>query len=341
MQGRVTIAFVRLLHEFLEQRGFNAESVLAQPKPDEDAVGDGYIATREWGTLLERAERAVDVPAFGLVLGASISAAHLGVLGYVLRHCSTLWQALNRLHHYERLLSDTNPCQVRMELRGIALEWGTELGRAGQTSDECSFAMLLTYVREQAGLPDLAPTELRFVNPEPPSLQPYLDFFKCPVLFNAPKTVVRFSYPTLARRIPHHEPTLLALLEQQAREKLNRLPPVNALQSSLHNIIATLLPEGKATLAACASKLHCSTRTLQRRLLVQQINFQTLLDEVRFRLAESYMADPRIKLAEVALMLGFADQAAFTHAFTRWTGLPPARWRARLHETQESRPVEL
>ena len=133
-------------------------------------------------------------------------------------------------------------------------------------------------------------------------------------------------------------PVSAELLEQQARERLNRLQPTDPLLASLRTTMARLLPEGKATLASCALRLHCSQRTLQRKLQSREVNFQTLLDEVRMQLADTYLADPNLKLAEMALLLGFADQAAFTHAFTRWTGMPPARWRAQMHEMPESRP---
>lgn len=341
MQGRVAVSLVHLLHDFLTQRGFDSVQVLREARPAEDPTLSQYITVRRWAGLLDRADQAVGIPAFGLALGASVTAAQLGLLGYLTRHCPTVGQALARIHKYERLIYETNPGRMRFNLDGVALEWGTDLGRPGQLADECGLAMGLTYGREISGLPDLCPTEVCFVNPAPPSLQPYLDFFGCPVQFGAPRTVFRLPYSVLARRMPRHEPTLMVLLEQQARERLNRLQPIDPLLASLRSIMARLLPEGKATLGSCALRLHCSQRTLQRKLQSREVNFQTLLDEVRMQLADSYLADPQLKLAEMALLLGFADQAAFTHAFTRWTGMPPARWRAQMHEVSESRPVDL
>jgi AraC-like DNA-binding protein len=315
--------------------------VLGEPRPAEDPTVSQYIAVRRWASLLERADLAVNMPAFGLALGASVGAAQLGLLGYLTRHCATVGQALARTHKYQRLVYETNPGRMRFDFNGVAMEWGTELGRPGQLADECALAMGLTYGREVSGLAKLTPTEVCFVNPPPPSLQPYLDFFGCPVSFDASRTIFRLPYSVLARRLPQHEPTLMALLEQQARERMNRLQPTDPLLASLRATMAKLLPEGKATLLACALRLHCSPRTLQRKLLTRDVNFQTLLDEVRMQLADTYMADPRLKLAEVALLLGFADQATFTHAFTRWTGMPPARWRARMHQIPDSAPAEL
>ncbi len=37
-------------------------------------------------------------------------------------------------------------------------------------------------------------------------------------------------------------------------------------------------------------------------------------------------ADPRTETEEVARRLGYAEAASFTHAFSRWKGIPPGAW---------------
>jgi AraC-like DNA-binding protein len=39
------------------------------------------------------------------------------------------------------------------------------------------------------------------------------------------------------------------------------------------------------------------------------------------------LADPRASLSDVALDVGFADQSAFTHAFSKRFGVSPGQWR--------------
>jgi AraC-like DNA-binding protein len=34
------------------------------------------------------------------------------------------------------------------------------------------------------------------------------------------------------------------------------------------------------------------------------------------------------KMGEIAAMLGFAEQSAFSRAFKTWSGVTPGRWRA-------------
>ena len=52
------------------------------------------------------------------------------------------------------------------------------------------------------------------------------------------------------------------------------------------------------------------------------------LQRLRLDTALSLLGDPRRTLSDVALTVGFADQSAFTHAFTRRFGLAPGQWRA-------------
>ncbi|SAL69953.1 AraC family transcriptional regulator [Caballeronia peredens] len=52
------------------------------------------------------------------------------------------------------------------------------------------------------------------------------------------------------------------------------------------------------------------------------------LHRLRLDTALTLLADPRATLTYVALEVGFADQSAFTHAFTRRFGIAPGQWRA-------------
>jgi AraC-like DNA-binding protein len=52
------------------------------------------------------------------------------------------------------------------------------------------------------------------------------------------------------------------------------------------------------------------------------------LQRLRLDTAITLLADPRRTLTDIALEVGFGDQSAFTHAFTRRFGVAPGQWRA-------------
>jgi AraC-like DNA-binding protein len=55
------------------------------------------------------------------------------------------------------------------------------------------------------------------------------------------------------------------------------------------------------------------------------------LQRLRLDTSITLLADPRRSLTDIALEVGFADQSAYTHAFTRRFGLAPGQWRAVRH----------
>jgi AraC-like DNA-binding protein len=55
------------------------------------------------------------------------------------------------------------------------------------------------------------------------------------------------------------------------------------------------------------------------------------LQRLRLDTALTLLADPRRSLIDIALDVGFGDQSAFTHAFTRRFGIAPGQWRALPH----------
>lgn len=327
MHGSVSTTYVRLLHEFLARRGLDAAAVLGEAAPAEDASGLARYPVARWAALLARADRALAQPALGLAVGALIAPAHLGLLGYLTLCCANLGEALARLRDYERLVYDVNAVRLTADATAVTLEWGEEMGRPGQLVDECALAALVAYARDITARPALAPLEVRFINPEPPSREPYERYFGCPVGFGAATTVVRLPIAQLALGLRQPDAALRSLLDAQARERLARLPPRDAFEAGLRTVIAGQLAGGEASLAASAERLHCSARTLQRRLAAAGTTFQAVLDRTREQLVDSYLADPRLKLAEIALLLGYADQAAFTRAFQRWKGCTPGQFR--------------
>jgi AraC-like DNA-binding protein len=55
------------------------------------------------------------------------------------------------------------------------------------------------------------------------------------------------------------------------------------------------------------------------------------LQRLRLDTSITLLADPRRSLIDVALDVGFGDQSAYTHAFTRRFGIAPGQWRTPRH----------
>ena len=87
------------------------------------------------------------------------------------------------------------------------------------------------------------------------------------------------------------------------------------------------LPVGGLTIDSLAAELGVSRRTLQRRLSALGSSFKQLLQDVREELSLRYLDDPRLAITEIALLLGYSDQASFSNAFRAWRGCSPSEHR--------------
>ncbi|MGY8828346.1 MAG: helix-turn-helix transcriptional regulator, partial [Pseudomonadales bacterium] len=77
-----------------------------------------------------------------------------------------------------------------------------------------------------------------------------------------------------------------------------------------------------------AQQMHCSPRTLRRHLQELGTHYQELLDELRFERAKTLLGQEEWPICRIAEYLGFSETASFRHAFQRWSGVPPSRFRA-------------
>jgi AraC-like DNA-binding protein len=74
---------------------------------------------------------------------------------------------------------------------------------------------------------------------------------------------------------------------------------------------------------AVARAFALSSRTLQRQLKSENVTFQCVLNETREALAQHYLAQGRLTVAEIAFLLGYEDPSSFYRAFHSWTGQTP------------------
>lgn len=322
-ETRVAATFAQLLFEYLDNQGLDAEQVLGVRRSD---LGLHFVPMSDWQTWLRRVDALEKRPALGLRIAEGISARHFGVVGYAALACQNLAEALQRMERYHVSVYDVNPARLVPTERGLAIEWGVERGRPGALVDETAIASLVQLARDMTGR--YWPVQsVCFVNPHPLNTQPYEDFFGGHVAFGAPVTRLVFDPEYLGLPLRKSDPALLALLDQQASQLLAQVDRVSAAVDAWRKTMVPLIREGKTSLAALAQAHHTSPRSLQRRLSEQGTSFQQLLDTTRQHLAEAHLREAKLDLAEIALLLGYSEQSAFTRAFRSWTGLAPARWR--------------
>lgn len=324
--GVVPATYVGLLYEYLAARGVDGERLLGEPAPRIPGGSPGRFPVERWCRHLAIAAGALDDPDLGLHLGQTITPRHFGVMGYVLLACGTLGAALQRLYRYQRLVYDVSRLRLIPAQGHLTLEWGTEHGRPGRLADETAITALVQFAREVTGVAARLP-RVDFVNEPPASLATFRHYFGGEVRFEQDATRVCLPLTLLGQPLRRPDASLLELLEAQAASLLAELPQAGDLEQSVRRAVAASAREGEVSLERVASSLHHSPRTLHRRLEALGLNFRGLRDDTRRRLAEQHLADPGVSIAEVAQLLGYSEQSAFTRAFRRWTGASPLQFR--------------
>jgi AraC-like DNA-binding protein len=127
--------------------------------------------------------------------------------------------------------------------------------------------------------------------------------------------------------LPQADPNTARFFERQCAEVLDRRLARVGLSGQIRSRLLHD-PVHFPTMQTVADELHLDPRTLRRRLTDEGMSFRALVDDVRSTLAERLLAE-HMPIEEIAVRLGYAETASFTHAYIRWTGLAPSRSRAR------------
>jgi AraC-like DNA-binding protein len=168
---------------------------------------------------------------------------------------------------------------------------------------------------------------VEFSHPRPADISEHERVFDCPVVFGCERCRLVMTPAAWNTERAGADPALFALLDSHARNLLDHLPRVGDFAGRVRDAIDRELRGGDPRLDSIAKQLAMSARTLQRRLRSEGLVFNDVLDEMRFRAAQAYLAHGDVACAEVAFLLGFAEQSSFNRAFKRWSGRTPTEFR--------------
>ncbi len=325
-QRAVPAAFTLLLHEYLESRGEDSESVLGVPRPSADPNQEHRVDIEQWEQMLIRAGEHLDERFIGLRLGEMVNARHLGLVGHLLWACESFGVVLQRLERYQRLIFDAIPMTRRECGDAIEMVWDISEYRTGPLVGETGFAVMVQFCRSvMQG--DANPHSIDFAHPAPDDIRPFEAFFRCPVRFNCPEPIIRLRHELLDRALKRTDPALEQILEQHAERLLQRLPSQEEVVTQVRKEVAAQLRDGEPDINAVCKVLGYSPRTLQRNLKLFGTSFRQELNLVRNELACSYLRDPKLQITDVAMLLGYSEHSAFTRAFRKQNGTTPRQLR--------------
>jgi AraC-like DNA-binding protein len=339
-RGEPTVA-VQILQALLGRAaalGLSTASLIANAGVDPAVLDDvdGRVPARIVRALWEELPIACMDPRFGLNLAASVPDGALGLVAYMMLHAPTLGQGFVAAVRYARLLQDVAACSVEP----VAVRRGRSIGlrfvqaplpggpRPPRHAVEFGFARAILMARRSTGV-ELVPTRVRFTFERPAGAGDYAPMFGARVAFGHARNELELDEATLALPQRAADPLLRAAVEARSRSLLDRLDQRGGFAGDVAAALGEAIQRGCADLSTVARALELSERTLQRRLGAEGLTFRDLADGARRELAAQLLADRTHSLSQIALLLGFSEQAAFQRAFVRWTGMTPGRFRRR------------
>lgn len=298
--------------------------------PDDlEDKNDAFMPFRQLALLLDVGAKSLKCPDFGLRISEWQGPSILGPIAVMIRNADTVQSAMEDvakyLHVHSPALSfnilapdrDGNISFVfQIDEPRVPLEQGYELTIANAVH-------ALRMLGGEAALP----VSLHFSHKPIAEISVYHERLGCPVYFEQEWSGFKLT------------PEQLTLPIDQADSETHRLAvnylasfhaPGASLAPRVIELIRGLLPTGQCRIETVADELAIHTRTLQRRLLQEQQNFDSLLDSHRRQLAARYLTEKDLRLSQIVGMLGYTEQSSFNRAFRRWYNQTPKSYRLSL-----------
>jgi AraC-like DNA-binding protein len=331
-EGTVLTVSSRALVAACERLGFDTEALLRtagiprQKLEDPDA----RLQNQQVGALWAKAYELSGDPVLSLHAAEACPLGAYKVIDYMGSNARTVGEAFRYVTRYFPLVNTAVRLTIDECGDPVTFDVAGESGPGGVTRAyaEYCLAVFVLHMRAGSGVP-FPLQRVTFSHRLPPDIREHGRIFGCPVRFEAERNRLFIERAVWETPTSGAQPGVLAVLSEHAELLLSRLPRGPDLIERTRRAIAGRLRGGEPSLESVARELGMSERSVQRHLRELGYSYNALADEVREATARLYLEQPDIALAEIAYLLGFADQSTFNRAFKRWTGSTPRQ--ARVH----------
>lgn len=331
----VKASLLQGMDEFLRRRGVDHRALFASVGVSDAIIGERFadIPFAAFAGVLERAAEECGDPCLGLEWAETLPPGGAGLFGYLVLNAATLREALQNLVHYARLLTNPVDATFSEDEQGGLTTWHWPEDTAIDAAQASSFfvALLVDRLRRASREP-WDPTLVELAHRPLKCEDVARRIFRCPVEYNAARHTVHFDKASLDRKLQAADPNLLPIVRLLGDQMLQGLKATGSLVDRTRLAIFERLDKGKVTLSVVARSLDLSPRALQARLREAGQSFYVLVSETRAGAARRYLRDTDLPLAEIAILLGFSEQSAFTRASQRWFGDSPSAIRQQLRQ---------
>jgi AraC-like DNA-binding protein len=277
--------------------------------------------------FLELSAQSLGEEAFGLRMGSRQTLGLFGPMAPLLNSAMTIEVMLHDLADYFPLHTQGAIINLVRDPEGLVLtyELSASAGEFERQVVELGFGVLWHEIRRHHG--GWIPMEVQFRHSAPRDRIWHRRLLGSNIVYNADRNSMLFEtdllrLPTLEGNRAQHDP-----LADSYRAASRKTGGIVAIQTEA--LVRMLLPFAAVELDGIATRLRHSRRTLQRRLAEDGTSLAEILDQVRAKLAWTYLCESSLGVAQVAELLQFSETSALTRAVRRWFGTTPRALRYR------------
>ncbi|HEY8949830.1 MAG TPA: AraC family transcriptional regulator [Rhizomicrobium sp.] len=328
----VSAGLARGLLNLAVSKGADRAALLSRAAIRENDLADQdtRIPFANYVTLMRAGKALANDPALALHYGETSNFAEVSVVGLIGNASETMAEALQQLNRYGRLVVefDGGPNRFAMDPGpdGVWIVDTREHPNDFPELTESTFARMICGPRS-FGIPQIVKA-VQVTHSEPDYADEVARVFGAPIEYAASRNAILIDHKWAAHRINMHPRYVFGVMSRHADQLLKELEASKSTRGKVESLLMPVLHKGDASMDAVAEKMAMSRQTLFRRLKDEGTNFETVLDELRHRLALAYLGAKKVSVNEAAYLVGFSDPAAFSRAFKRWTGKSPRDWKA-------------
>ncbi len=156
----------------------------------------------------------------------------------------------------------------------------------------------------------------------------YRRHFGCDVRLDMPINAVIISNSDYMHKIKYRNNEIYDMADDYVRRKYPSR--VVSLVDRIEDVLCCSLDAKDANYAYVARKLGMHHRTLQRRLKVENVTFESIKDKIRKRETVKLLANTNMPISTISQCLGYSEPSVFSRSCYRWFAMSPSCLREHL-----------
>jgi AraC-like DNA-binding protein len=334
-EATVSAGYAKSLLDFAVVQGADEQKLLTRAGIAAELLydQDNRLPFTRYVALMRAAKEETGNPALALEFGAESDMRKFSIVGLLSHASANMVEAFMQLNRYGRLVVEVEGIADGPRFALSALDgqrWMQD--RRANPNDfieltESTWSRFIVTTRNDFPQHTYA-LEAHVTHPAPAYRERYEELWQVPVTFGSHWNAIR-SDPAWERvQIQPDNRYVFGVLTERGDALLKELEDSKTMRGRVESLIMPLLHTGDVSIETIAAKLSTSRQTLYRNLKGEGVTFEQVLDELRHRMALSYLGGKRVSVNETAYLVGFSDPASFSRAFKRWTGKSPRAWRS-------------